>query len=181
MVRASFLEIYNEEIRDLLSKDPKEKCDLKEGQSGVYVKDLSAFVVKSVSEMQQVLEAGLRNRSTGATLMNTESSRSHSIFTITVPKTPKNTLKTPKSRNFKGETCVLGRNSGCGRRRGRQPYSCNLGKRAKNTQNLGLKLDFFGFFGSKNVNFKGKVWALGCFLVCSFLGGKVKYGRFGRK
>jgi hypothetical protein len=38
LVRASFLEIYNEEIRDLLSKDPKARCDLKEHPtSGVYV------------------------------------------------------------------------------------------------------------------------------------------------
>jgi len=85
LVRASFLEIYNEEVRDLLAKDPKERCELKEHpNSGVYVKDLNAFVVKGVAEISQVLAAGLRNRSTGATLMNLESSRSHSIFTITV-------------------------------------------------------------------------------------------------
>jgi hypothetical protein len=39
LVRASFLEIYNEEIRDLLSKDPLNKLDLRENvDSGVYVK-----------------------------------------------------------------------------------------------------------------------------------------------
>ena len=51
LVRASYLEIYNEEIRDLLGKDPKNKLDLKENiDSGVYVKDLTSFVVKSVGE-----------------------------------------------------------------------------------------------------------------------------------
>lgn len=85
LVRGSFLEIYNEEIRDLLSKSPKERCELKDHpSSGVYVKDLSACVVKSVDEMNQVLAAGLANRSVGATNMNEESSRSHSIFMITV-------------------------------------------------------------------------------------------------
>ncbi|KAF4705560.1 hypothetical protein FOZ62_024023 [Perkinsus olseni] len=85
LVRASFLEIYNEEIRDLLSKNPKEKLELKDNpDTGVYVKDLQAFVVKGVDEMRQVMAAGQRNRSVGATLMNVESSRSHSIFTITV-------------------------------------------------------------------------------------------------
>jgi len=85
LVRGSFLEIYNEDIHDLLSKSPKERCELKDHPSGgVYVKDLSAFVVKSVQEMNQVLEAGLSNRSTGATNMNEQSSRSHSIFLITV-------------------------------------------------------------------------------------------------
>mmetsp|Transcript_29078 Transcript_29078/g.65812 ORF Transcript_29078/g.65812 Transcript_29078/m.65812 type:complete len:796 (-) Transcript_29078:211-2598(-) len=84
LVRGSYLEIYNEEIRDLLSKNPKERCELKDGSSGVYVKDLSAFVVKSVEEMNQVLAAGLANRSVAATNMNEGSSRSHSIFMITI-------------------------------------------------------------------------------------------------
>jgi kinesin family member 3B len=50
LVRASYLEIYNEEIRDLLSKDPKDSLELKENvDSGVYVKDLTSFVVKNVA------------------------------------------------------------------------------------------------------------------------------------
>ena len=57
LVRASFLEIYNEEIRDLLSKSPKDKLELKEHKdSGIYVKGLNAFVVKSVPEIRNVLE-----------------------------------------------------------------------------------------------------------------------------
>jgi len=49
LVRASYLEIYNEEIRDLLSKNPKNKLDLHEKpDSGVYVRDLSYFAVKNV-------------------------------------------------------------------------------------------------------------------------------------
>mmetsp|Transcript_87412 Transcript_87412/g.155035 ORF Transcript_87412/g.155035 Transcript_87412/m.155035 type:complete len:784 (+) Transcript_87412:57-2408(+) len=85
LVRGSFLEIYNEEIRDLLSKNPKERCELKDSpNSGVYVKDLSAFVVKGVDEMEKVLQSGLSNRAVSATNMNETSSRSHSIFMITV-------------------------------------------------------------------------------------------------
>ncbi len=50
LVRASYLEIYNEEIRDLLSKDPKNSLELKENiDTGVYVKDLTSFVVKNVA------------------------------------------------------------------------------------------------------------------------------------
>ena len=56
-MRASFLEIYNEEVRDLLSKNPKNKLDLKERKDqGVYVKGLNSFVVKSVAEITSVLE-----------------------------------------------------------------------------------------------------------------------------
>nr|CEL64362.1 TPA: Kinesin-ii motor protein, related [Neospora caninum Liverpool] len=85
LVQASFLEIYNEEIRDLLAKNPKGRLELKDHPgSGVYVKGLSSFVVKGVEELQEAMLAGQRNRKVGATLMNVVSSRSHSIFTVTI-------------------------------------------------------------------------------------------------
>uniref|UniRef100_A0A7S0EHV7 Kinesin-like protein n=1 Tax=Hanusia phi TaxID=3032 RepID=A0A7S0EHV7_9CRYP len=85
LIRASYLEIYNEEVRDLLSKDPSKKLDLKEDmEKGVYVKDLTQHIVRSHKDCEQVMLAGKRNRSIGATLMNAESSRSHSVFTIVV-------------------------------------------------------------------------------------------------
>ena len=85
LVRASYLEIYNEDIRDLLSKDPHNKKDLRESvDSGVYVQDLTSFVVKSAADLHNILRVGKKNRTTGATAMNQTSSRSHSIFTITV-------------------------------------------------------------------------------------------------
>lgn len=57
LVRASYLEIYNEEIRDLLSKNPQARLDLKEHpERGVYVKDLMQFVVKSAAEISSVLQ-----------------------------------------------------------------------------------------------------------------------------
>ena len=55
MVRASYLEIYNEEVRDLLSKDPTAQLELKENpDSGVYVKGLNAFVVRSSVELSLI-------------------------------------------------------------------------------------------------------------------------------
>ncbi|ORX44349.1 kinesin-domain-containing protein [Piromyces finnis] len=85
LVRVSYLEIYNEEIKDLLGKDTKKKLELKENpETGVYVKDLSSYVVKNVEEIDNLMNKGNKNRAVGATLMNAESSRSHSIFTITV-------------------------------------------------------------------------------------------------
>ena len=85
LVRASFLEIYNENVRDLLAKDQSKTCELKETPDrGVYVNGLTTFVVKSAQEMHNILQVGKKNRSVGATLMNADSSRSHSIFTITV-------------------------------------------------------------------------------------------------
>ena len=48
----------------------------------VLVKDLLSFVVKSVAEIEHVMNVGNQNRSVGATNMNEHSSRSHAIFTI---------------------------------------------------------------------------------------------------
>ncbi|XP_049608362.1 kinesin-like protein KIF3B [Syngnathus scovelli] len=85
LVRASYLEIYQEEIRDLLSKDQARRLELRERpDTGVYVKDLSSFVTKSVREIENVMNVGNQNRSVGSTNMNEHSSRSHAIFVITV-------------------------------------------------------------------------------------------------
>ncbi|CAL4066614.1 unnamed protein product, partial [Meganyctiphanes norvegica] len=85
LIRASYLEIYQEEITDLLGKDQKKKLELKERpDTGVYVKDLQQFVCKSVNEIQHVMTVGNQNRSVGSTNMNLHSSRSHAIFIITI-------------------------------------------------------------------------------------------------
>ncbi|XP_029287751.1 LOW QUALITY PROTEIN: kinesin-like protein KIF17 [Cottoperca gobio] len=83
LVRASYLEIYNEEIRDLLGNDTKQRLELKEHpERGVYVRDLSMHTVHSVGECEKIVVQGWGNRAVGCTLMNKDSSRSHSIFTI---------------------------------------------------------------------------------------------------
>uniref|UniRef100_A0A0K8STU4 Kinesin-like protein n=1 Tax=Lygus hesperus TaxID=30085 RepID=A0A0K8STU4_LYGHE len=85
LVLASYLEIYNEEIRDLLGSDVKQKLDLKEvPDKGVYVQDLTWHAVGSVGDCESLMNKGWSNRSVGATLMNADSSRSHSIFSISV-------------------------------------------------------------------------------------------------
>ncbi|QQP40267.1 Kinesin-like protein, partial [Caligus rogercresseyi] len=73
---------------------PYLKCELKErSDTGVYVKDLSSFVCKSISEIRHVLNAGKANRTTGATKMNEHSSRSHAIFLITVECSNENHIR----------------------------------------------------------------------------------------
>lgn len=85
LVRASYFEIYNEEIRDLLSDTPQNSLELKESaNSGVYVKGLTSTVVKSVSEIDAVLQKGKSRRAVAFTQMNAGSSRSHSIFSIVI-------------------------------------------------------------------------------------------------
>ncbi|XP_075762691.1 kinesin-like protein KIF17 isoform X3 [Pelodiscus sinensis] len=83
LVRVSYLEIYTEDIRDLLGADTKQKLELKEHpEKGVYVKGLSLHTVHNVAQCERIMETGWRNRAVGYTLMNKDSSRSHSIFTI---------------------------------------------------------------------------------------------------
>ena len=71
LVRVSFMELYNEEIRDLLNRNAKNKLEIREKpESGLYVKDLSNFMIQSAEEMKEKLELGRENRSVGATAMN---------------------------------------------------------------------------------------------------------------
>ncbi|PSN50934.1 Kinesin-like protein KIF3B [Blattella germanica] len=85
LVRSSYLEIYQEEIRDLLTSDQNKRYELRENSDiGVYVKDLSSFVCKNVKEIEHVMQIGNQNRKIGATNMNEHSSRSHTIFLITI-------------------------------------------------------------------------------------------------
>ena len=85
LVRCSFLELYNEEIRDLLSKNVKNKLDIRENKDqGVFVKDLTAFMAHDMTDLLAKLQIGRENRVTGETKMNRDSSRSHSLFTVTV-------------------------------------------------------------------------------------------------
>lgn len=83
LVRCSYLEIYNEEIRDLLGRDSEAKLELKENKDkGVFVKDLTIMTVKSVKEIEDLMAQGTKSRHVGKTAMNAESSRSHSLFAI---------------------------------------------------------------------------------------------------
>jgi len=83
LVRCSYLEIYNESILDLLGGDHDAKHDVKEDpDKGIYVNNLTNVIVKSVPEIEKIMNAGMRHRKVGQTAMNDQSSRSHSIFTI---------------------------------------------------------------------------------------------------
>ncbi|CAH2010929.1 unnamed protein product [Acanthoscelides obtectus] len=84
----SYLEIYNEHIRDLLLCSEKlngTPLTLKESPNeGVTVPGLTSHPVHNAAECEHLLNLGSKNRMIGATLMNQNSSRSHSIFTISI-------------------------------------------------------------------------------------------------
>ncbi|KAJ8264421.1 hypothetical protein GJAV_G00148960 [Gymnothorax javanicus] len=88
-VRVSLLEIYNEELFDLLSPSPDvtERLllfDDPRNKRGVIIKGLEEITVHNKNEVYQILERGAAKRKTASTLMNAYSSRSHSVFSITI-------------------------------------------------------------------------------------------------
>lgn len=85
VVTVTYLEIYNEDVRDLLSSNPNAKLEVRERLDvGVYVKDLMGFTVDSIESITELMNRGNANRMTRSTLMNDVSSRSHAIFTLAI-------------------------------------------------------------------------------------------------
>ncbi|KAG6785287.1 hypothetical protein POTOM_011017 [Populus tomentosa] len=82
--RCSFLEIYNEQITDLLDPGQRNLQIREDMQTGVYVENLREEYVFTMKDVTQLLIKGLSNRRTGATSINAESSRSHSVFTCVI-------------------------------------------------------------------------------------------------
>ncbi|KAK2454736.1 kinesin protein KIN-5D [Trifolium repens] len=94
-VKVTFLELYNEEITDLLAPEEISKVSLEEkvkkqlpltedGKGGVLVRGLEEEIVTSANEIFTLLERGSAKRRTAETLLNKQSSRSHSLFSITI-------------------------------------------------------------------------------------------------
>eukprot|EP01038_Epipyxis_sp_PR26KG_P007305 gene7305-9952_t len=94
LVTVSYFEIYNEVIFDLLDGTDRKKkssatakggLEIKEHPVlGVYVKGLQEIVVDNASKLQSIIDQGMGNRTVASTQMNADSSRSHSVFVITV-------------------------------------------------------------------------------------------------
>lgn len=100
MVKCSFVELYNEELKDLLSEDPKKKIrifDQKQSmtneptlgqmnKSTIHIQNLEEVILRNANHGLKVLESGLKIRQVAATKMNDFSSRSHTIFTLNLFK-----------------------------------------------------------------------------------------------
>ncbi|ONM00591.1 Kinesin-like protein KIN-5D [Zea mays] len=92
-MKVSFLELYNEELTDLLAAEESKFSDdkskkplalMEDGKGGVFVRGLEEELVSSAAEIYRILERGSAKRKTAETLLNKQSSRSHSIFSITI-------------------------------------------------------------------------------------------------
>ncbi|XP_054796389.1 kinesin-like protein KIN-12F [Prosopis cineraria] len=84
--RCSFLEIYNEQIGDLLDPAQRnlEMKDDSKSKNALYVENLTEEYVTSYEDVTQILIKGLSSRKVGATSLNSKSSRSHIIFTCII-------------------------------------------------------------------------------------------------
>lgn len=90
-IKCTFLELYNEEITDLLSKEDitnpneRKRLQLMEDHKGqVLVRGLEEVTVTNSDEIFKVLDDGTARRRTAETMLNKQSSRSHSVFSITI-------------------------------------------------------------------------------------------------
>ncbi|CAG8552603.1 7639_t:CDS:10 [Ambispora leptoticha] len=83
-VEVSYIEIYNERVRDLLNPKNKDKnLKVREHPSlGPYVEDLSKLIVNSFQDIENLMDEGNKARTVAATNMNETSSRSHAVFTL---------------------------------------------------------------------------------------------------
>ena len=85
-IRASFLQIYNEQISDLLRPERTGLPIREDKQRGLYVEGLSDVVVRSTLEVLALLQRGHAARATAATQANELSSRSHAVFVLTISR-----------------------------------------------------------------------------------------------
>lgn len=90
-VRISFFEIYNEQVRDLLSirsNNFSAKLRVRESPTeGPYIENLTEYTVKDASQVIKHLQDGNKLRTTASTKVNDQSSRSHAVFTLVVKQT----------------------------------------------------------------------------------------------
>lgn len=85
MVTVTYVEIYNDELRDLLTKEQKETLKIREDpQNGVQIKGVCVHKVQCLDDLNALLNFGKKNRKVRKTNMNAESSRSHSILSLNI-------------------------------------------------------------------------------------------------
>jgi len=88
-MKCSFLEIYREHIRDLLSDNNDFNPDLRIRQSpqGIYVQGLLSEFVYTPADIMQKIKKGTKQRVTASTSLNDQSSRSHAVLTLSLKQT----------------------------------------------------------------------------------------------
>mmetsp|Transcript_4750 Transcript_4750/g.10885 ORF Transcript_4750/g.10885 Transcript_4750/m.10885 type:complete len:798 (+) Transcript_4750:195-2588(+) len=81
-VEFSVLEIYNEEIKDLLDPKPQKKLEVRQGPDGNFVQELQCSKVKTYDDVIALWAAARENRTTFSNNINEHSSRSHLVISV---------------------------------------------------------------------------------------------------
>ena len=90
LLKITYVEIYNEKIIDLLSDDLRTLNVREDLKKGVFLENATEEVCTNFGEVMEIFKKGLKNRHVSETMMNAQSSRSHSIFTINFQTCVKN-------------------------------------------------------------------------------------------
>ncbi|XP_033227656.1 chromosome-associated kinesin KIF4 [Belonocnema kinseyi] len=101
-VTVAFMELYQEQLYDLLAQKQRSQCivDIREDAKNIKIVGLTERPVLNAKETLQCLAEGSLCRATGATAMNSQSSRSHAIFTISVHQEKKNDPTNARTAKF---------------------------------------------------------------------------------
>ncbi|MGL4347994.1 MAG: hypothetical protein ACRCSV_00845, partial [Chlamydiales bacterium] len=167
-ITASYIEIYNESIRDLLSEPENEsgiKYEIKHENEVTHIKNCKYIDINNRSEALALLSLANKHRSVGSTRCNDRSSRSHSVFTITVDMT--------SSGEHKKGTMNLIDLAGSER----LSDSGSEGIRLKETQNINKSLSALGnvinalLRNEKHIPFRNSKLT---YLMQNYLGGKAR-------
>ncbi|KAG0241566.1 Kinesin-like protein kif21b [Actinomortierella wolfii] len=114
-IYVSFLELYNEELIDLLNPEPKNKREQitvrEDGLGGISWHGVKEHEVKSPQELMDWLQRGSYGRTTASTDMNQASSRSHAIFSVVLRQQRAEEPEQPEKEEAEQSTAVVTRNS----------------------------------------------------------------------
>ncbi|XP_005189382.2 chromosome-associated kinesin KIF4 isoform X1 [Musca domestica] len=102
VIKCSFMELYQEQLFDLLSSKPRDESivDMREDRSGIIMVGLTEQQVHSAKETTDCLVRGSSGRAVASTAMNEASSRSHAIFTVTLQATKKDESRAVTTSKF---------------------------------------------------------------------------------
>ena len=106
-ISVQFMEIYNEDIHDLFNPEGNEKIRIHEKEGSIVADGLKAVDIKNYEQTMRLLQQGALNRTTASTKMNTQSSRSHAVFTLSIKQTraaPCNPDEKENAKNLDLET-----------------------------------------------------------------------------
>ena len=134
VIKVSMLEVYNEDIRDLLVQGYQDKLEVRQGEFGNCVPGLTECEVSSIREVEELFQLAEKNRATTTTNMNEHSSRSHMMLQINITS---HIMSSGKQSRGKLNLVDLAGSERVGR-------SGVTGQALKEAQNINKSLSFLG-------------------------------------